>query len=119
MGPALPVSFKVPPAGRSPVISNGKDEVNEKFVTLIFTALYTRCGSEESARETVKRPSLTLSLATDRLGSAVDAELEPSAFGGLAGVGFPEGAGAGVPAPEGAAPRLEKFHLSPLADFTR
>ena len=39
MGPAVPVSFMFPPAGRFAVISNGNDELNEKFFTAILTSL--------------------------------------------------------------------------------
>src|SRR5580765_1993629 len=100
MGPVLPSIFRLPLAGSSAVISTGNEEVNEKLVTLILTLSYT-CGfSVDPACETVRRPSSTLSLATDRLGLPLEGD---AVFG--ADVFLP--------------PRLEKFHFSPFSDLTR
>src|SRR5258708_35167911 len=111
IAPALPSSFKVPPAGRSAVKVKGKELVKEKSFTSIFTLSYTRGCCEVPARFTVIFPSFTLSLPTEKFG-----------------VLLPEPAGAGVVVVVGAEvapcvapdelvlllPRLEKFHLSPF-----
>ena len=114
MGPALPSSFRLPPAGGCADISKGNEEVNEKSVTLIVTLSYERGFCDDPARDRVRRPSLTISLATDKLGLL---EAAGAAGCGLGLLGAAELAGGAADAL--LPPRLEKFHFSPSADFTR
>src|SRR5271169_676030 len=111
-GPALPSSFRLPSAGNWAVIWKGNEAPGEKFITSILTLSYT-CGfSPDPSRNTVRRPSLMLSFATDRFGVPLEAELlEAEDEDDAAAAGF----GADVFLP----PRLEKFHRSPFSDLTR
>src|SRR5579862_4679494 len=136
IGPAFPVNLSEPPAGKSAVIWKGNDDVNEKLVISIFTLSYIRSFWVESARDTVRRPSLTLSLVTDKLGAAAGVEAAASDAGAVAGgfefaaarEDFGDEAGAvfsaagsdgAVTEVPGFVPRLEKFHFCPSSDFTR
>src|SRR6267378_258081 len=113
IGPALPSSFSVPPAGRSAVSLNGKEESKEKSLTSMFTLSYTRGCSLEPARLTVRRPSLTFSLATERFGPMLEDDDDCDEPGSDFAAGF---VGVGAFCPGEAAcvdfllPRLEKFH---------
>src|SRR5690348_8467860 len=100
IGPAVPSNFAVPPPGRFAVRVNGNCEVNEKFLTSMFTLSYTRGFTDEFCWLTVKRPSLTFSLATDKLGFDVSLD-----FAGSGEAGFEDE----FP------PRLEKFHFPEAA----
>ena len=121
IAPALPSSFSVPPAGRSAVSLNGKEESKEKLLTSMFTLSYTRGCSLEPARLTVRRPSLTASLATERFGLTLDDDCDETGSD-FAAAGF-----AGVAAfcvgeadwEDFLLPRLEKFHFSPFCERTR
>src|SRR6267143_650062 len=121
VGPALPSSFRVPPAGRLEVSLKGKEESKENLLTSMFTLSYTRGCSLEPARLTVRRPSLTFSLATERFGLTVEDDCdEPGsdfAAAGFSGVAaFCVGEAAWV---DFLLPRLEKFHFSPFCERTR
>src|SRR6516225_1729244 len=82
IGPAVPVSFMLPPEGVLAVIDTGKDELNEKLLTSILTLSYTRCGCVEAAFETVSFPLFTFSLPTDRFGLLPDV-FSPAVLGAV------------------------------------
>src|SRR5947209_8475406 len=122
IGPALPSRFNFPPEGRFAVTLKGKDDAKEKLLTLMVTLSYARGFSSEWARLTVRRPSVTASFCTERLGLLLVAGWLFAGFSGCFSgcAGFAGSAVfGGVPAGALLFPKLEKFQRSPSCERTK